>query len=807
MDKLPPHFKSIKIPTSNSTVHKEECAFSFDTPDCPTGLYVCLSRWLAFGRPHVEAYSRSSGNCVFLHLLRSRTELPQEKKEEPDKKIARLAIGVEGGFNPDANSKKYEYSTALSVVVLPDFTSIPYPNEQFPTIVTEAVEGIQKARSARKDAEQMVDASMWDGDVRAVSAHAADLLQLDNGTRVPPSGWQCSRCDKTDNLWLNLTDGVICCGRRQLDGSGGNDHAVLHYEATKYPLSVKLGTITKDGKGDVFSYPENDMVEDPNLVQHLAHWGINCASLEKTEKTMSELEIEMNSTAWEYSRLTESGQKLVPVFGPGYTGFENLGNSCYINSVLQTLFTVPSFVDRYYTKASEIFSACSATDADQDLEVQLAKIGTGLLSGRYSTPPEDFNREAPVDIDSVQKGIAPYIFRHVMGKNHAEFSTKKQQDVMEFFEHMLTLTEQSSKKAGRPEPGHCFKFKVSDRFECGESHAARYVSRSDVYLPLPVPMSEASNTAEVQAYQARKREAQARGERFTEEAVRASVPFAACLSKMVAPESITAHSSAVGRKVEMSHTHRLLTFPDYLLVQLVKFGISPTWEPFKFDVSVEVPEELDLSCLRGEGPREGEKLMPEDEEEEKPKVPEADPALLATLQDFGFTRNACLRALASGCSEADSACSWLFEHANDADINSPLPDASTGKQDFTPNAEALTSLISMGFDEEQCIRALKATNNAPDASVEWLFNPDNAGPEPTPAPATSAPPELPVTDGAPKYQLTGFVSHMGSSVHVGHYVCHLKKDGQWTIFNDNKVSRSVSPPLDLGYLYLYKRTS
>lgn len=48
-----------------------------------------------------------------------------------------------------------------------------------------------------------------------------------------------------------------------------------------YPLAVKLGTITKDGKADVFSYDEDDMVEDPNLGQHLAHFGINPANLVK----------------------------------------------------------------------------------------------------------------------------------------------------------------------------------------------------------------------------------------------------------------------------------------------------------------------------------------------------------------------------------------------------------------------------------------------------------------------------------------------------------------------------------------------
>jgi len=63
-----------------------------------------------------------------------------------------------------------------------------------------------------------------------------------------------------------------------------------------------------------------------------------------------------------------------------------------------------------------------------------------------------------------------------------------------------------------------------------------------------------------------------------------------------------------------------------------------------------------------------------------------------------------------------------------------------------------------------------------------------------------------VTDGASRYDLTAFISHMGSSSHSGHYVCHIKdNDGKWIIFNDNKVALSVKPPKDLGYLYLYKR--
>ena len=54
-----------------------------------------------------------------------------------------------------------------------------------------------------------------------------------------------------------------------------------HYKETGYPLAVKLGTITSDGKADVFSYAEDEMVDDPHLVQHLSHFGIKVTQMEK----------------------------------------------------------------------------------------------------------------------------------------------------------------------------------------------------------------------------------------------------------------------------------------------------------------------------------------------------------------------------------------------------------------------------------------------------------------------------------------------------------------------------------------------
>lgn len=50
----------------------------------------------------------------------------------PEKKITRLAIGVEGGFDSDAGRKNYVYEDIYSVVVLPDFRIFEWPNANLP---------------------------------------------------------------------------------------------------------------------------------------------------------------------------------------------------------------------------------------------------------------------------------------------------------------------------------------------------------------------------------------------------------------------------------------------------------------------------------------------------------------------------------------------------------------------------------------------------------------------------------------------------------------------------------------------------
>ena len=62
----------------------------------------------------------------------------------------------------------------------------------------------------------------------------------------------------------------------------------------------------------------------------------------------------------------------------------------------------------------------------------MAKIAVGLVTDRYakgSGPGDD----APV------AAVQPRMFKAIVGKGHPEFSTGRQQDAVEYFQHLLEV--------------------------------------------------------------------------------------------------------------------------------------------------------------------------------------------------------------------------------------------------------------------------------------------------------------------------------------------------------------------------------
>ncbi|KAI0344363.1 ubiquitinyl hydrolase [Trametopsis cervina] len=803
-------------PRLSQQVHREECTQCFDNQDQPFGVDVCLSCFtggcLDRDRSHMKLHVAKTGHFFTLNVKRKAKPSARAASADPDlpppNKMTKLAIFEE------REEDKWEHITIFKCWHCDPSSGLELPNIATTNVAVKAAQlrdGVMQSLSSARQSE----VKAWEEELEACE-HTL-LLHPEPLGPIEASGLaHCAHCELKENLWLCLTCGALGCGRAQFGGLGGNGHALKHFEETGHPVSVKLGTITPEGGADIYCYACNDARIDPELPNHLSAFGINVLTQKKTEKSMTELQIEHN-LQFDFSLTDESGNALEPVFGPGLTGLANLGNSCYMASVVQTVFSLPSFQSRY-ADAPHHWQTCTQPLPAECLECQMYKLADGLLSGRYSHPrpagsadstePKKTNplaHDSPTPI--FQEGVRPMMFKTLIGKGHEEFSTMRQQDSEEFFSHLVTALRRQLKKNGEEgtakDPTDVFRFGVEQRLQCGDCGKVRYrVDGSDV-LSVPVPRRD------------RARDTLTEEGKDKPEALYEEVGLDECLDELMGVEALEYSCPSCQKQVIARKQTKLASFPSVLVLHARKFQLV-NWVPTKLDIPVNVPEGdvLELNKYLGTGLQPGETELPE-EQAAQPAVT-FDATAMAQLEGMGFPTVRCQKALlATGNSDPNAAMEWLFLHMDDPDIDAPiqLPTAGAAGSAPEPSPEVIGMLADMGFTPAQVKKALRETGGDPDRAVDWLFNhPDDSG-EDAEQPASSAVASQPAVGGSStlpaRYRLKAFISHKGHTVHSGHYVSHIKVGENWVLFNDEKVVKadveSVRELKKLAYLYIFER--
>lgn len=343
-------------------------------------------------------------------------------------------------------------------------------------------------------------------------------------------------------------------------------------------------------------------------------------------------------------------------------------------------------------------------------------------------------------------------------------------------------------------PMDALKFAIEDRVKCTASGKVKYTKREEYCLSLNIPMENANKNLIDDSSDSDKKESRPR------------ISFQKIIDHFAKTEIID-HYYILTSAEKFS---RFATFPDFLLVQFKKFTLREDWTPIKIDVAIDNVEELDLSHLISNGKQPNEELLPE-KDSSTPAI-EINQNVVDMLLSMGFPLEASRKAVFfTKNSGVEDATEWIMQHIADSDINDPLELPGNKQQNsakFIPDPENLATLMSMGFDINQSTKALKETNNNIERATDWIFShPDEANEMDCDEVLsdTECSIDTQFKEGSSKYKLVAFISHMGSSSHAGHYVCHILKDDKWVIFNDNKVAISQNPPKDLGYLYMYKR--
>ena len=437
-------------------------------------------------------------------------------------------------------------------------------------------------------------------------------------------------------------------------------------------------------------------------------------------------------------------------------GLQNLGNTCYLNSTLQTLRSVPELQDELLRYKASAIGGLGSSDFSQ---FGLGGLGTSMdLTASL--------RDLYQQMSETQEGFPPLMFLNALRTAFPQFAQKSktgngyaQQDAEEAWTQIVSQLRQKLKikdattnesdtpsGAQKDEISFIDKYlagRFETRLECDEPAAKEAgeeaIESEDVFLKLDCHINKDIN--------------------HLRDGILAGLE-----------EKIEKNSPALDRDAVYTKRFQISRLPKYLTVHFVRFFWKrEAQKKAKIMRKVTFPAELDVVEFCTETLR-------------KQLVPVRDKVREVRKDEEDVTRARKRQKLAHKQEEDRK-----IDLKAKAPVDETKPAKNKASQKLASDGDAeMTDAVYKTDVEYDAERAASIM-----AAKKELFGLIN--------------PELAADEGANKsglYELRGVVTHQGASADSGHYTSYVKKqgpldpttgqrkeeDGKWWWFNDDKVS-------------------
>ena len=239
--------------------------------------------------------------------------------------------------------------------------------------------------------------------------------------------------------------------------------------------------------------------------------------------------------------VTADGESLQVVAGSGFRGLKNIGNSCYLASIIIALFHI-------HDLKNELLESTHILQCKRSPSTCFACQSIKLAFGLYSEK---------------ELSISPWMFKATVSKN-TEFDNARQQDSFEFFQLLLKKMLDAERFEELKGITLLFNFKVNQLLECQSCKKCRLSTVEYDNLSLNVGKEPTSLEDCLLS--------------FTQ---KASVDFTC---PICGPSKATTQST-------------LESFPSVLVLRLNKFELD-NYVPKKLNTLVKIPSELNLSIIQ-----------------------------------------------------------------------------------------------------------------------------------------------------------------------------------------------------------------